>query len=131
MIEERVTDLADMLDGCAAPFYFSMSDIAVAFGDNNNYMLEAMTANQLTEVGERLNYAMLHCTEQQYHGPLATELRKLMPDVEFSNEVWGAGAEGEDRVPPTGFLVTAKRDQLDDDRAAMNIWLVHTTEIID
>lgn len=126
---ERVNALAEMMEGCAIPVYFAMSDIAVAFGDNKDFQLEAITANQLTEISRGLLFANVDCTEQQYLGPQVEELRKLMPNVEFSNESWAADMLPEDRVPPSGLLVTSKRDQLDDGRAALNIWLVQEVDI--
>lgn len=126
---ERVNDLAEMMDGCAIPVYFAMSDVAVAFGDNKDFQLEAITANQLTEISRGLLFANVDCTEQQYLGPQVEELRKLMPNVEFNNESWAVDMLPEDRVPPNGLLVTSKRDQLDDDRAALNLWLVQEVEI--
>lgn len=126
---ERVNELAEMFEGCAIPIYFAMSDIAVAFGDNKDFQLEAITPAQLTEISRHLLFADVDCTEQQYLGPQVEELRKLMPNTDFMNEPWAADQLPEDRIPPSGLLVTSKRDQLDDGRAALNIWLVQEVDI--
>lgn len=129
MNAERVNELAEMLEGCAIPIYFAMSDVAVAFGEGKDFQLEAITPAQLTDISRGLLFADVDCTEQQYQGPQVEELRKLMPNTDFMNEAWAVDQLPEDRIPPSGLLVTSKRDQLDDGRAALNIWYVQEVEI--